>query len=380
MRNRCYESFVSVDHLSEPVSYEEFFLNYLLPNKLCVLGKWVTEEWRSRRDWVAADLTPNMHFLKEHFGSAIGPIANCDLKEHDSHPKSDMPLREFLEYMQSYKANGYSEDEACLYLKDWHFTRLFPEYNAFTCPEFFSSDWLNEFWDGRPETTDDYRFVYIGPKGSWTSFHTDVYKSHSWSANICGCKKWIFLPPGEEEKLKDRFGQLPMDLRQVDLSECRIHEVLQEEGEVVFVPSGWHHQVFNMADTISINHNWLNGCNVDLCWDHIQNCLRDVQKELMDIRHVVDWHQQCQILLKATSGIDYLEFFKLICCIVNNRCLPMKNVQDDSCLDHSRFDLNQALNIVQSMKCNSDFKKLNLDKLSTCPDDLEDMIKANLDL
>lgn len=30
-----------------------------------------------------------------------------------------------------------------------------------------------------------------------TPFHADVFRSFSWSANICGRKKWIFYPPGE---------------------------------------------------------------------------------------------------------------------------------------------------------------------------------------
>ena len=42
----------------------------------------------------------------------------------------------------------------------------------------------------------------------------------------------------------------------------RNYEVIQEPGDVIFVPSGWHHQVHNLEDTISINHNWFNGANI----------------------------------------------------------------------------------------------------------------------
>lgn len=45
--------------------------------------------------------------------------------------------------------------------------RQFPEYKAYETPAFFQSDWLNEFWDEWTEMKDDYRFVYMGPKGSW---------------------------------------------------------------------------------------------------------------------------------------------------------------------------------------------------------------------
>lgn len=30
--------------------------------------------------------------------------------------------------------------------------------------------------------------------------------------------------------------------------------MMQESGEAIFVPSGWHHTVVNLEDTLSINH------------------------------------------------------------------------------------------------------------------------------
>lgn len=45
------------------------------------------------------------------------------------------------------------------------FNRDFPEHSLYTTPVFFTSDWLNEYWDTLE--VDDYRFVYMGPKGSW---------------------------------------------------------------------------------------------------------------------------------------------------------------------------------------------------------------------
>lgn len=40
-----------------------------------------------------------------------------------------------------------------------------------------------------------------------------------------------------------------------------IHGCTQEAGEAIFVPSGWHHTVHNLADTLSVNANWLNAFN-----------------------------------------------------------------------------------------------------------------------
>lgn len=95
-----------------------------------------------------------------------------------------------------------------------------------------------------------------------TPFHADVFRSYSWSANICGRKKWLLYPPGQEEFLKDTHGNLAYDvtaaaLRDKDLfpqsdKACQPLEIIQEAGEIIFVPSGWHHQVYNLVRTVTI--------------------------------------------------------------------------------------------------------------------------------
>ena len=53
--------------------------------------------------------------------------------------------------------------------------RDFPDYPFYSTPVYFQSDWLNEFWDSRTDCLDDYRFVYIGPRGSWYDTHTHTH-------------------------------------------------------------------------------------------------------------------------------------------------------------------------------------------------------------
>ncbi len=71
------------------------------------------------------------------------------------------------------------------------------------------------------------------------------------------CHLYLFCLLGEEDNLKDKFGNLAYDLRSPELKDSnkfpnadqsqRRLEVIQRSGEVIFVPSGWHHQVFNMV-------------------------------------------------------------------------------------------------------------------------------------
>jgi len=42
--------------------------------------------------------------------------------------------------------------------------------------------------------------------GSWTPLHADVFRSYSWSANVCGKKRWLFLDPSQCPLIFDRHG------------------------------------------------------------------------------------------------------------------------------------------------------------------------------
>jgi hypothetical protein len=114
------------------------------------------------------------------------------------------------------------------------------------------------------EGASDHRFVYMGKRGSWTALHADVLRSFSWSVNVCGRKRWLLFPPDQTELLKDKKGVVVRDARAaatrmvgeggdgaagVDaarfprVSQATPLVVDQRPGELLFVPSGWYHQV-----------------------------------------------------------------------------------------------------------------------------------------
>ncbi|XP_055227472.1 2-oxoglutarate and iron-dependent oxygenase JMJD4 isoform X3 [Gorilla gorilla gorilla] len=246
-----------VAFVSEPgaFSYADFVRGFLLPNLPCVFSSAFTQGWGSRRRWVTPAGRPDFDHLLRTYGDVVVPVANCGVQEYNSNPKEHMTLRDYITYWKEYIQAGYSSPRGCLYLKDWHLCRDFPVEDVFTLPVYFSSDWLNEFWDALD--VDDYRFVYAGPAGSWSPFHADIFRSFSWSVNVCGRKKWLLFPPGQEEALRDRHGNLPYDVTSPALCDTHLHprsqlagpplEITQEAGEMVFVPSGWHHQVHNLV-------------------------------------------------------------------------------------------------------------------------------------
>ena len=309
----------SIAFIEEPITYDSFFSEYLIRNVPCVFGKWATKDWPALEKWtkvIGDQSVPDFSHLKQVCQNATVSVSNCGSKNFNAHECTEWSFLNYVLYFEEFQKNSFALREPCFYLKDWHYFRSYPEDHVYKIPVYFSSDWINELWEnGLPPFQDDFRFVYIGPKSSWTPFHADVFRSFSWSANVCGRKKWLLYPPGVECHLKHKTGQLPFDINSDVGLNLKPIEVIQETGQVVFVPSGWYHQVHNMEDTISINHNWFNGCNLYCVWSFFKSELTDVEHEIHDCRDMMsdkEWIEQCQTLMRANTGLNLHDFFAVL--------------------------------------------------------------------
>jgi len=269
--------------------------------------------------------TINFQHLITHFGHVTAPVTNCK-----SGHKIVLSVSEFLTQWQQ----GQSLHR---YMKDWHLVRDFPTYNAYTTPSPFATDWLNDWWvhpEGRAlwaqmnqleHSNNDYRFCYMGCKGTWTGLHHDVMCSFSWSANVIGRKLWRLFSPTETHKLYHRQmkDQLVIDTRTnmydandyPHVSSAIYAEIVQEEGEIMFVPSGWHHQVHNIDDCISINHNWLNGCCIGRVWEYVKGrweATKAVICHLEEAMDAIEFAQCCSKIMGADIGLTPAEFVAML--------------------------------------------------------------------
>lgn len=316
-----------VDYNIDPSHiYPYCFNNFLSKNKPFILKSCVNE-WNSSLHWVQ-NKQPNFEYLSNHYGDIEVPVANCNSYYFNAHEKTNMTLKEYTIYWQNNIDGKLSETEPLYYLKDWHFTRDFKTEDIYRVPNVFSSDWLNEYYSEHLEHKDDYRFVYMGPKETWTPLHADVFHSYSWSVNICGRKQWLLLAPGNEKYFKDSMGNLISDMRSVDWSTLPRDTVIiveQEAGDSIFVPSGWHHQVTNLEHTISINHNWINGTNIDHVYHEMVSHLEAVKKEIDDCKDMDDWTSHCQLMLQVSFGINFRQFFGMLKFICQKRLTSLKN-------------------------------------------------------
>ncbi|CAH2043735.1 unnamed protein product [Thlaspi arvense] len=318
------------------LSYGDFAERYLAENQPVVISD-LTDDWRAREDWVTENGLPNLHFFATHFGNSRVQVADCDTREYSDQKRLEMSVMEFVQQWTNDSIEDKRKDcddgKSVLYLKDWHFVKEYPDYTAYQTPRLFCDDWLNMYLDNYHihENRDssqkydqiscsDYRFVYMGGKGSWTPLHADVFRSYSWSANVCGKKRWLFLPPSQSHLVYDRQAYLNNCVYNIfegvnetkfpGFKETTWLECIQEPGEIIFVPSGWHHQVYNLEDTISINHNWLNAYNLSWVWDLLWRDYKDTEESIEDIRDISDdFEALCQRNLAANTGMNLNDFF-----------------------------------------------------------------------
>ncbi|KAI9030361.1 hypothetical protein DFJ74DRAFT_602620 [Hyaloraphidium curvatum] len=241
-----------------------------------------------------------------------------------------------------------SDPEDTSYLKDFHPLLHNPCDDSYTVPAIFADDYLNAFNDARTleqsrGVVDDYRFVYASNAGGRTPLHVDVLKSHSWSANVEGWKLWLFFDDEAIRPFCSANGDLMVSDGATDRQRCAINDAIaglaidpnlrfehrtrdakhlhtayciQGPKDIVFVPSGLHHQVVNLSSpTISINTNWFGGMALGRVWDFLNSELAAVRAAIADVGlEGQDFEDHCQLLLKAQTGFDYDDFGALLLC------------------------------------------------------------------
>lgn len=139
------------------LTYNDFFRNYMYPNIPCLI-RGVSESWNCTKLWFENDCL-NYKYLRTTYGDLDVTVYNCLERYYNSHKASIMKFSNYLDYFEENNKNRLD------YLKDWHLKNSRSNDDFYEVPIFFASDWLNEFYTS--SWNDDYRFVYMGPKGTW---------------------------------------------------------------------------------------------------------------------------------------------------------------------------------------------------------------------
>lgn len=176
---------------------------------------------------------------------------------------------------------------------------------------------------------------------------------------MCGRKRWILLPPGEEFKLKDQLNNLPFSIDESMLKEhdVKYFDIIQEANETLFVPSGWYHQVINLTDVFSINHNWFNSCNVLTILENLVKNYANVKQEISDCSDMENFEDHCQLMLKSIFGMNFEDFIKILLHISHKRIERLQKFKIDSTTfenfsigqNHAKYDVQKIVETAEKL-------------------------------
>lgn len=186
------------------------------------------------------------------------------------------------------------------------------------------------------------------------------------------------MPAGEEQKLKDSFNRLPFSVSRkiLESKNVKFYDITQESNETIFIPSKWYHQVENIDDAVSINHNWFNGCNLSYIAESLLAHHEEVVREIEDVKDMENFDEHCQVMLKSSFGMNFFDFLEILSHITEKR---IKSLCDKSYFkvfdkfsfgkNHLIHDLKAIVNTLERMKQNNAVSKfddlvLEIDEIS----------------
>ncbi|MEP0265318.1 cupin-like domain-containing protein [Dokdonia sp.] len=241
--------FKPIKRISE-ISLSDFNNQYAIPKIPLVIEK-MSQDWPATTKW-------SLSAFKARFADKIIEIT----RSSDAYTK-EMRFEDFIEYMQE------TDDEHAYYFKNWEFEddhpELLEEYKVL--PHFQS--WLDSLpAEQRPR----FKWIYIGPKNSYSKLHIDILKTNAWNILFTGKKLWLFFPPEEQENLySNQFHPDFPGYLFPSASGLNGYYAVQNPGEIMFTPGDWFHQVYNLESTIALTENYVNETNFDLVRDHLKS-------------------------------------------------------------------------------------------------------------
>ena len=150
------------------------------------------------------------------------------------------------------------------YLRTWNFLDDLPELRR----DFNPGAHFADLFKALPESMQPpFEWLFIGPAGSHTRLHVDVWGTDAWLAQLQGLKRFTLFHPAHRKFLERDDGPGGachwVDLRAPDaelfpdFAQAVAIETVLEPGEVIYLPRKWPHAVDGLTDTVSLTVNFM---------------------------------------------------------------------------------------------------------------------------
>jgi hypothetical protein len=175
-------------------------------------------------------------------------------------------LRDFIAYCgePGLSTLGRVETPTPFYLTNYSPMSFHPELlDDFSHPHCIQNSFLELRDEARNWYFDNFSWLFIGPKGTFSPLHTDLFGTHAWLSQIHGQKHFLLFPPGDRQYLYNGQANLahPDFDRYPLLAKTRPLEATLSPGDMLFIPAGWAHQAISLSLSISLTFNFVNSAN-----------------------------------------------------------------------------------------------------------------------
>jgi len=237
---------VDIDRHQE-LSSSEFKEKYLSGGGLPVVVTDATDAWPARAKWT-------FDFFSQRFGEKIVVVAD---RLGNAKAARKVRFSDYLTYCRFPFATSLAQanPEFPFYLTSFSPFSEHPELlEDFSEPYFVENVFQELTGELKKWYYDGFSWVFIGPQGTLSPFHVDLFGTHAWLAQLTGTKRFVLVPPP---------GIVATSPVQCDLL----------PGEVIFIPAGWAHQVVSLEPSISVTFNFVNQSN---CLRHLLAVSKDL--------------------------------------------------------------------------------------------------------
>ncbi|RMX62121.1 hypothetical protein DD238_004116 [Peronospora effusa] len=273
-------------------------------------------EWKASTDWTIEKLT-------KRFPSNVKHRITHNLDIVSSNSTMEMSFADYFQYAKN------QHDETPLYIFDAKFGEKMPtmlEDYRINDLKVFKEDFLSVLVNPEKDenckktptkgvkleaggkkvrkdkktkratgsTRPDFRWIVAGPQRTGAPWHQDPARTSAWNSLVKGRKRWAIYPPNSPPpgvSVSKHGEYLNSGLNMPSLMwylhvyptltpDQKPLEIIQEEGETIYVPSGWWHLVLNLDFTIAVTQNFVNSHNAFM---FMKDMLDDGQGEALTV-------------------------------------------------------------------------------------------------
>ncbi|UKB84721.1 cupin-like domain-containing protein [Chryseobacterium sp. MEBOG06] len=146
-------------------------------------------------------------------------------------------------------------------------------------------------------------WLYVGKQNTFSDLHQDLWDTSAWNYLIKGRKLWFFFPKSLNSIIKadiDSYKIQNIIDNILNNKDPKLQPLycIQNEGDLVYTPSGYYHAVVNLDLTISLTENFINKTNYDVVYDNFKKNFDSSTKSLLEI---IEYHLKLEKNGKASQ-------------------------------------------------------------------------------